>query len=140
MRDSFEWIANEIPFVNSFLFLIPTLSFELKIRNHRCAPNSYQDNLIIFIWTRNSNNSCNRITSSLTQASCTFPCLTYTTQVTGSIFIYVCTRRVLVIIDCNIPKQCIKPEISIAQFQILCKSRKSPKTPSCSSWWIWTKR
>ena len=38
-HDYFDQISNDITYVNSFLLLLPTLNFELKIRNHHCAPN-----------------------------------------------------------------------------------------------------
>ena len=49
MRYYFEKTLNDIPCVNSFPLFSPILNLELKIRNHHCAPNSYQDDLIIFI-------------------------------------------------------------------------------------------
>ena len=45
-QDSFEKMSNNIPCVNIFQLLLPTLNFKFQIQNHYCAPNSHHDNLI----------------------------------------------------------------------------------------------
>ena len=78
---SFEKILNEIPCVNSILLFLLNIDFEYQIQNCHCSQNSYQDNLLPFVLAWNSNTSLSHTTSSLSQASCYFPCLTQTFQV-----------------------------------------------------------
>ena len=80
-RNTFERISNNIPFVNSLMLFIPTLSLQSQIRNHRCAPNRQQQNLISSISTCNTNTFLYYIISSMLQAAWTFTSLTQKTQI-----------------------------------------------------------
>ena len=64
-QDSFEWIPNDIPCVNSYPLFLHTLYFEFRIWNENCSPNSQQDNIIIFILTFHINTYLYQYTSSL---------------------------------------------------------------------------
>ena len=54
---SFEQILNEIPCVSCFSIFLLALNFGFQIRNHHCAPNRQQGNLITFIRKLNINTS-----------------------------------------------------------------------------------